>query len=95
MNKWSVLYKTCVKGEEVLALSWVHNGLQIPFNPDKRECIQFGEKFPRAKFSPTMAHFGNKALDGWVAVTATGLVRLLLFVHVAYLHVLIISIRLR
>ncbi|XP_041359311.1 mediator of RNA polymerase II transcription subunit 16-like isoform X2 [Gigantopelta aegis] len=74
VNKWSVLYKRFVKGEEVLALAWIHNGLQIPFNPDKRECILFGEKFPRAKFSPTMAHFGSKSLDGWVAVTATGLI---------------------
>lgn len=42
-------------------------------------CLQsgasnFGEKFSRVKFSPSLTLFGGKPMEGWIAVTISGLV---------------------
>lgn len=34
----------------------------------------FGEKFSRVKFSPSLTLFGGKPMEGWMAVTVSGLV---------------------
>lgn len=34
----------------------------------------FGEKFSRVKFSPSLILFGGKPMEGWLAVTVSGLV---------------------
>lgn len=34
----------------------------------------FGEKFSRVKFSPSLTLFGGKPMEGWIAVTISGLV---------------------
>jgi len=34
----------------------------------------FGEKFSRVKFSPSLTLFGGKPMEGWLAVTISGLV---------------------
>lgn len=34
----------------------------------------FGEKFSRVKFSPSLTLFGGKPMEGWLAVTVSGLV---------------------
>ncbi|EPQ08055.1 Mediator of RNA polymerase II transcription subunit 16 [Myotis brandtii] len=34
----------------------------------------FGEKFSRVKFSPSLTLFGGKPMEGWIAVTVSGLV---------------------
>ena len=41
---------------------------------EKKENLLFNDKFNRAKFQPTMSHFGGKAAQGWVALTASGMV---------------------
>lgn len=34
----------------------------------------FTDKVTRAKFSPSLVQFGGRAVEGWVAITSTGLV---------------------
>ncbi|XP_071087064.1 mediator of RNA polymerase II transcription subunit 16-like isoform X1 [Haliotis cracherodii] len=74
INTWVKFDSCSLDGEEVLALVWLHNGIQIPFSPDKRDSVLYSDKFPRTKFKPTLSLFGSKPMEGWVAVTATGLV---------------------
>ena len=44
------------------------------FNPEKKDANSYMDKFQRSKFSPTLTKFGGKAVDGWLVITATGLV---------------------
>ncbi|PVD34380.1 hypothetical protein C0Q70_05652 [Pomacea canaliculata] len=74
INTWEEYGSTALPGEEVLILAWLHNGIQVLFNPEKHDQVAYNDKFQRSKFNPTVTHFGNKPLDGWMAVTATGLV---------------------
>ena len=40
---------------------------------EKKDNVLFNDKFNRAKFHPTLSHFGGKAAQGWVALTASGM----------------------
>ncbi|OWF54735.1 mediator of RNA polymerase II transcription subunit 16-like [Mizuhopecten yessoensis] len=74
INKWKLLGKSSIPGEEILAMAWFHTGVQINFNPEKRDAVTYTEKFLRSKFTPTLTQFGGQPLDGWLAVTETGLI---------------------
>ncbi|KAL8606232.1 hypothetical protein ACOMHN_012864 [Nucella lapillus] len=74
INQWQEYGKTELPGEEVLVLAWLHNGIQVLFNPDKQNVVAYNEKFQRAKFIPTVSLFGNKPMDGWMAITSSGMV---------------------
>ena len=41
---------------------------------EKKDNVFYNDKFNRAKFQPTLSHFGGKAAQGWVALTASGMV---------------------
>lgn len=47
---------------------------QIPPSPPQSGASSFGEKFSRVKFSPSLTLFGGKPMEGWIAVTVSGLV---------------------
>ena len=55
--------------------SWFVCLIQVLFNPDRQNVVAYNEKFQRSKFSPTVSLFGNKPMDGWMAVTSSGMVR--------------------
>ncbi|KAL3879120.1 hypothetical protein ACJMK2_031431 [Sinanodonta woodiana] len=75
LNIWSLLGQCWVTGEEVLAACWFHNGLQVLFDPDKRDMISYTDKFTRnSRLHPSLVQFGSSHLDGWLVITATGLV---------------------
>ncbi|GAB1601680.1 mediator of RNA polymerase II transcription subunit 16-like [Argonauta hians] len=74
LNKWSCLGEVQLSGEDILSLAWLHNGVLIRFNADKRDNLKYREKFPHTLFSPSLSHFGGRPLDGFVCVTSTGLV---------------------
>ena len=42
--------------------------------PPQSGASSFGEKFSRVKFSPSLTLFGGKPMEGWIAVTVSGLV---------------------
>ena len=42
--------------------------------PPQSGSTNFGEKFSRVKFSPSLTLFGGKPMEGWLAVTVSGLV---------------------
>lgn len=75
LNEWQCEGSVCNSGEEVLAVMWFHNGLQIIFDPDKRDKTQYIDKFVRnTKFTPSLTQFGGSFVEGWVTVSASGLV---------------------
>eukprot|EP00070_Physeter_catodon_P035542 XP_028342436.1 mediator of RNA polymerase II transcription subunit 16 isoform X2 [Physeter catodon] len=45
-----------------------------PPPPPQSGASSFGEKFSRVKFSPSLTLFGGKPMEGWIAVTVSGLV---------------------
>ncbi|KAJ4943238.1 hypothetical protein JOQ06_005742 [Pogonophryne albipinna] len=65
VNSWECLHCSSLDGDPIVALSWLHNG---------SGSTNFGEKFSRVKFSPSLTLFGGKPMEGWLAVTVSGLV---------------------
>ncbi|XP_052281871.1 mediator of RNA polymerase II transcription subunit 16-like [Dreissena polymorpha] len=76
LNQWECVGSLPAAGEEVLAVMWFHNGLQIIFDPDKRNETQYVEKYVRnMRFTPSLSQFGGSFVEGFVYVTASGMVR--------------------
>ncbi|XP_074650663.1 mediator of RNA polymerase II transcription subunit 16-like [Tubulanus polymorphus] len=74
LNDWCMESSASLKGEEFLAIAWLHTGVQHQFLADKRDSLFYTEKYTRVKFAPSVSQFGGGAAEGWIAVTATGLV---------------------
>ncbi|XP_077390789.1 mediator of RNA polymerase II transcription subunit 16 isoform X2 [Festucalex cinctus] len=74
VNSWESLLSSCVEGDPVVALSWLHNGVKLALHVEMSGSTNFGEKFSRVKFSPSLTLFGGKPMEGWLAVTVSGLV---------------------
>ncbi|KAL5013069.1 hypothetical protein ScPMuIL_011620 [Solemya velum] len=74
LDKWKCVGESVIAGEEILAISWLHKGIQVPFCPEKIDSIYYNEKFMRQRLVPSLSQFGGKPVDGWIVVTATGLV---------------------
>ncbi|CAK8689540.1 unnamed protein product [Clavelina lepadiformis] len=75
-NVWSKKTKHCTElpGEYVLAVGWLHHGVRVLFHIDKMDVTSLYERFNRAEFKPSIMQYGGKHVDGYVAVTGTGLV---------------------
>jgi len=39
-----------------------------------KDAVLYSEKFINSKFRPSLSNYGGKAIDGFIAVTASGLV---------------------
>lgn len=75
LNKWTSIGSVSIEGEDVLSAIWFHNGLQVIFDPDKRDKTQYMEKFQRnPRLKPSLSQFGGSHIDGFIAVTASGLI---------------------
>ena len=48
--------------------------LQKTFVADMKDAVLYTEKFITSKFRPTLSNYGGKAIDGFIVVTASGLV---------------------
>ncbi|XP_048353108.1 mediator of RNA polymerase II transcription subunit 16 isoform X2 [Sphaerodactylus townsendi] len=73
-NSWESTVGCSVEGDPIVALSWLHNGVKLALHVEKSGASNFGEKFSRVKFSPSLTLFGGKPMEGWIAVTISGLV---------------------
>ncbi|XP_078054213.1 mediator of RNA polymerase II transcription subunit 16 isoform X3 [Mustelus asterias] len=74
VNGWDNIVGSSVDGDPIVALSWLHNGVKLALHVEKSGASNFGEKFSRVKFSPSLTLFGGKPMEGWIAVTISGLV---------------------
>ncbi|KAM9460648.1 mediator of RNA polymerase II transcription subunit 16 [Clarias gariepinus] len=74
VNSWECIQSSSVEGDPIVALSWLHNGVKLALHVEKSASTNFGEKFSRVKFSPSLTLFGGKPMEGWLAVTVSGLV---------------------
>jgi len=46
-----------------------------------KDAVLYSEKFVSSRFRPSLSNYGGKAIDGFIAVTASGLVRLVTHHH--------------
>ncbi|XP_041059988.1 mediator of RNA polymerase II transcription subunit 16 isoform X1 [Carcharodon carcharias] len=74
VNSWNNIVGSSVDGDPIVALSWLHNGVKLALHVEKSGASNFGEKFSRVKFCPSLTLFGGKPMEGWIAVTISGLV---------------------
>ncbi|CAB1324575.1 unnamed protein product [Coregonus sp. 'balchen'] len=74
VNSWESSLGSAVDGDPIVALSWLHNGVKLALHVEMSGSTNFGEKFSRVKFSPSLTLFGGKPMEGWMAVTVSGLV---------------------
>uniref|UniRef100_A0AAQ5Z609 Mediator of RNA polymerase II transcription subunit 16 n=1 Tax=Amphiprion ocellaris TaxID=80972 RepID=A0AAQ5Z609_AMPOC len=74
VNSWESVLSSSVDGDPIVALSWLHNGVKLALHVEMSGSTNFGEKFSRVKFSPSLTLFGGKPMEGWLAVTVSGLV---------------------
>uniref|UniRef100_A0A8C8GQE1 Mediator of RNA polymerase II transcription subunit 16 n=1 Tax=Oncorhynchus tshawytscha TaxID=74940 RepID=A0A8C8GQE1_ONCTS len=74
VNSWETSLGSAVDGDPIIALSWLHNGVKLALHVEMSGSTNFGEKFSRVKFSPSLTLFGGKPMEGWLAVTVSGLV---------------------
>ncbi|KAM9848344.1 mediator of RNA polymerase II transcription subunit 16 [Aulostomus maculatus] len=74
VNSWESVLSSSLDGDPIVALSWLHNGVKLALHVEMSGSTNFGEKFSRVKFSPSLTLFGGKPMEGWMAVTVSGLV---------------------
>uniref|UniRef100_A0A3Q3KKY9 Mediator of RNA polymerase II transcription subunit 16 n=1 Tax=Monopterus albus TaxID=43700 RepID=A0A3Q3KKY9_MONAL len=75
VNSWESILSSSLDGDPIVALSWLHNGVKLALHVNKSiVCPCFLLKFSRVKFSPSLTLFGGKPMEGWMAVTVSGLV---------------------
>ncbi|XP_014673137.1 PREDICTED: mediator of RNA polymerase II transcription subunit 16-like, partial [Priapulus caudatus] len=76
INDWHMIGSVDLHNEHVIALEWLHKGSKLILSHDK-DTVRYSDKFQRVPvhdFRPSVVHFGGRPMDGWIAVTATGLV---------------------
>uniref|UniRef100_A0A8D3C5B6 Mediator of RNA polymerase II transcription subunit 16 n=1 Tax=Scophthalmus maximus TaxID=52904 RepID=A0A8D3C5B6_SCOMX len=74
VNSWESALCSSLDGDPIVALTWLHNGVKLALHVEMSGSTNFGEKFSRVKFSPSLTLFGGKPMEGWLAVTVSGLV---------------------
>ncbi|XP_033118027.1 mediator of RNA polymerase II transcription subunit 16-like [Anneissia japonica] len=74
LNSWIQSTKTNINKEPIVAADWLHGPIKLLYNVDKLDSINIHEKFSRVTCEPSVKNVGGKPVEGWVAVTATGLV---------------------
>ncbi|XP_014395542.1 PREDICTED: mediator of RNA polymerase II transcription subunit 16 [Myotis brandtii] len=84
-HPWDVHSISSEHSEAITCLEWDQSGeggagkvgrvlCEPSLTPLQSGASSFGEKFSRVKFSPSLTLFGGKPMEGWIAVTVSGLV---------------------
>lgn len=73
ISEWIQLYHVRFAGEHIVKALFFHNGKRLALQPEKRDIINYMERFQRVKFPPSVRSFGGVPADGVIVVTATGL----------------------
>ncbi|XP_078584716.1 mediator of RNA polymerase II transcription subunit 16-like [Branchiostoma floridae x Branchiostoma japonicum] len=74
VNDWHLVTSVDLDGEEIVTLQWLHVGGRLTLNNMNMTSTVFNEKITHQSYAPSLSEFGGKACNGWVAVTATGMV---------------------
>ncbi|XP_019628593.1 PREDICTED: mediator of RNA polymerase II transcription subunit 16-like [Branchiostoma belcheri] len=74
VNDWHLVTSVDLDGEEIVTLQWLHVGGRLTLNNMNMNSTVFNEKITHQSYTPSLSEFGGKACNGWVAVTATGMV---------------------
>ncbi|KAH8023282.1 hypothetical protein HPB51_011725 [Rhipicephalus microplus] len=74
LNDWTMIASTSFPGEYILTGAWFHNGKKIGLNMEKKDSVQYLEKYVHVRFGPSVRQVGGKPSEGCIAVTSSGLV---------------------
>ncbi|XP_022664533.1 mediator of RNA polymerase II transcription subunit 16-like [Varroa destructor] len=74
LNQWTLVSTTKFPGEHLLAGVWFHSGKKVAVNIEKKDSCMYLEKYSHLKFEPSMKRMGGKRSEGCLAISASGLV---------------------
>ena len=80
LNCWTCIHSSTLAGERIVAAKWFHAGPKLVFgnsggNTAAATDVSDRFSFSFAPFTPTLTGFGGSPRNGFVLVTATGLVK--------------------
>lgn len=58
ISEWIQLYSVNFPGEHIIRAVFFHNGRKVALVTDKKDIINYMEKFQRIKFAPSVRQFG-------------------------------------
>lgn len=58
ISDWIQLYSVNFTGEHIIRAAFFHNGRKITLVSEKKDVINYMEKFQRIKFAPSVRQFG-------------------------------------
>ncbi|XP_051160498.1 mediator of RNA polymerase II transcription subunit 16 [Leptopilina boulardi] len=74
LNEWVPIGSTYFPGEHILGAAWFHNGKKTGLIVEKKDSLQYSEKFNHLLFAPSVRQFGGRAAEGVIVVSTTGMV---------------------
>lgn len=74
LNDWVCLGTATFTGEHILGAAFFHNGKKISLMTEKKDGVLYSEKFAHVRFAPSVRQFGNRAVEGCLVISTTGMV---------------------
>ncbi|KAF5301612.1 hypothetical protein FQA39_LY10659 [Lamprigera yunnana] len=74
LNDWTLILKTELLGEHILAAAFFHCGKKICLNLEKKDNSNYTEKFQHVKFACSVKQFGGRPANGTLMLTTTGMI---------------------
>ncbi|XP_033229813.1 mediator of RNA polymerase II transcription subunit 16-like [Belonocnema kinseyi] len=74
LNEWALIGSTYFPGEHIIGAAWFHNGKKTGLMTEKKDSLQYNEKFNNLLFAPSVRQFGGRAAEGVIVVSTTGMV---------------------
>lgn len=74
LNDWTCIGTASFPGELIISAAFFHNGKKISLVAEKKDSVLYSEKFSHVRFAPSVRHFGNRAVEGCLVISTTGMV---------------------
>lgn len=73
-SEWIQYYHVRLPGEHIIEAAFFHNSRKLVIQQDKKDIVNYMEKYQRTKFMASCRSFGGWPAEGVIVVTATRLV---------------------
>ncbi|XP_046399447.1 mediator of RNA polymerase II transcription subunit 16 [Ischnura elegans] len=74
LNEWVCIGQASFTGEHILGAAFFHNGKKVSMVAEKRDSILYNEKFSHIRFAQSVRLTGNRAQEGCLVISSTGMV---------------------
>ena len=81
LNDWTLIGSHCFPGEYILGVAWFHSGKRTSLVAEKKDSMQYNEKFSHLPYAPSVKQFGGRAAQGVFVVSHTGMLGTVLITH--------------